>query len=611
MPTKDKSKYIGTPPALPDVDKILWEIPVEKLSLSLRIYLLLKRNKINSVGEIVAQWEQLDSFAGMGLERINQIHAALLAIPHLGNEPASISSRDQPSNSANSDPEQAVRGINDYLPWAFATLSPRERSIIPVMNQFDNGDKLNRAEAARRFGVSRERIVQIEDAGMGKIKARLAKLIAFPLFEKQKELIQCAGGVISELRLVEQLKSSFVDADFDFQVFLIFVRRLFGAAGLPPAYPYGRKMIYVPELKAWILSPLSPEQVLLMAERITAILQPSTNAISLAELFSIIKARMDLQGTDENLVQAVVVCLVDLGQIFWDAEAGWYIKMAIGQKNRIIAVMKNIGRPAHFREIAQSHNELYTTEPLLAQQVYLILVADEQFIRTAKGTYGLAIWDISHDENLADTVQRILLSNNQPMTLKEIGVELLKIRHAKIQSIHCAIESDARFYKTETGEIWLTEFGKTPRRIARNTDRFRWKRIALILQELGHPASIKQIVEIHNNTHPDHPMTAHSVSDLVNIRTDVFFRTKAGEAGLVERSIDAGINRGKIVGEEILKIIQVHSPIHFMVLLKMYNQKYPDRPIGVMRMRAQLCKLGKQIEKDSKRKYQLKAVQEQ
>lgn len=55
-------------------------------------------------------------------------------------------------------------------------LSPREEKVIRMRYGFETGEYMTLEEVSKRFSVSRERIRQVEDRALTKIKKKLEKL---------------------------------------------------------------------------------------------------------------------------------------------------------------------------------------------------------------------------------------------------------------------------------------------------------------------------------------------------------------------------------------------------------------------------------------------------
>lgn len=55
-------------------------------------------------------------------------------------------------------------------------LSPKEEKIIKLRYGFETGNHMTLVEVGKRFGVTRERIRQIENGALSKIKKKLEKL---------------------------------------------------------------------------------------------------------------------------------------------------------------------------------------------------------------------------------------------------------------------------------------------------------------------------------------------------------------------------------------------------------------------------------------------------
>ena len=120
-----------------------------------------------------------------------------------------------------------------------------------------------------------------------------------------------------------------------------------------------------------------------------------------------------------------------------------------GTKDKAHLVLKEAGKPLHFRIIAQ-HIDLYKlnkrrTHP---QTVHNELIKDKNFVLVGRGIYALASWGYKKG-TVKDVIEEILISSGKPLTREEILKKVLQIRHVKKSTI--VINVNNFFKKTEKG----------------------------------------------------------------------------------------------------------------------------------------------------------------
>lgn len=120
-----------------------------------------------------------------------------------------------------------------------------------------------------------------------------------------------------------------------------------------------------------------------------------------------------------------------------------------GTKDKAHLVLKEAGKPLHFRIIAE-HIDLYKlnkrrTHP---QTVHNELIKDKNFVLVGRGIYALATWGYKRG-TVRDVIEEILISSGKPLTREEILKKVLQVRHVKKSTI--VINVNNFFKKTEKG----------------------------------------------------------------------------------------------------------------------------------------------------------------
>ncbi|MCY3973735.1 MAG: hypothetical protein OXF52_06020, partial [Candidatus Dadabacteria bacterium] len=160
--------------------------------------------------------------------------------------------------------------------------------------------------------------------------------------------------------------------------------------------------------------------------------------------FKQIKNKIDTSSVRENLLKVYPFLLNnDISNL-----TKFFTKMShykMNREERLYLVLKRIGRPAHYGEVANLHNDLFPESPLNFHSVNAVLCSRVGFEKYGivwvgiKGTYALKEQGYTrpHD-GLFDAVERIVThlykKTKQPVHFNTIMSELSKERHAPLMS---------------------------------------------------------------------------------------------------------------------------------------------------------------------------------
>jgi DNA-directed RNA polymerase delta subunit len=115
--------------------------------------------------------------------------------------------------------------------------------------------------------------------------------------------------------------------------------------------------------------------------------------------------------------------------------------------DKIYLVMKDMGKPMHFEEIAKRINEVkFDSKIANAATVHNELILDKKYILVGRGLYGLAEWGYSRG-TVAEVVKEILETSENPLSKEEIIEEVLKRRFVKKTTITLALLNNKLFEK--------------------------------------------------------------------------------------------------------------------------------------------------------------------
>jgi len=344
----------------------------------------------------------------------------------------------------------AVRGVVGQL---LGTLSPRNRDIISRRFGLKTGKKETLESIGKSYGITRERVRQIEEASLKQIKESLstgADSKIRPFVNLAENILEEAGGVIRESDLFVRFSGS--DKENPVNAALVFFLTLDG------------KLKRVPEdenfYAFWGLSDESVEAFkrsidlfvnalakkgLPIAESAIAdfceesgIFQKGISPAMLASYLSISK----------NVAKNI------FGQI---GLTSWPEIKPRGVRDKAFLVLKKSGSPKHFREIAQMINAVgFSDRRANPQTVHNELIKDRRFVLVGRGIYGLAEWGLKAG-TVKDVLIDLLRSAGKPLPKNEIVAAVLAHRMVKENTIVLNLHDSKVFQKREDGTYTLRE----------------------------------------------------------------------------------------------------------------------------------------------------------
>ena len=575
---------------------------IYRLILPESVKLILRKNKIRTIDQLTTpKLEELVSKKIIGVKNFSQIRFAIQLWVRQDEKRENIAIETMREIEESSLPKEL--GFDDYFIKLFGNIKPRNISIVEFRYGLKTDQKVTLEETAKHFGVTRERVRQIESQSIETIRNKMTQAGQSSLFSTIKEIIDTRGGLISESRLLDDLRHVYTKPIYSIEGIMGFFNKVFDGEML--LNQDDAKITYLLTLSGWSMSSYDKDQILHTAEVILNILSTTNQTMQWSDLYSALIHEDGLITLDESLAHAIALCMSDTQKIQRQMDGGWSKFKKGTRVTRLVSVLQKIGRPVHFTEITESFNQIYPELQLSEHNLHALLTQRAEFVRVGQGKYGLPEWGLHDDGNVSNAVRRILVDTKFPMFLVDITNEVLKTWDVQSSAIISAIDGDARFCKTEDGKIWLTDVGFNIKKRIKRDDDTRWDRLLTILRKMGAPHSVQKIVEEHNADYPNLPLTVPAVRYMMYRKPEMFVRTGKVEFGLTDWGgvpfKDDPVDRS----QEILKIFQEHSPAHITEIWNYYNDNYPEKQVSLITIRVDLKKLMGKVSTSGKGIYKL------
>ncbi len=332
-------------------------------------------------------------------------------------------------------PKQVVKKL-------LAVLPERARDVIESRYGLGKETKKMTLEAiGKRYGITRERVRQVENYALNSIKKS-------DVFGKEKEafsdlerVMKKLGGIVSEEDLLSHLSK---DKSTQNHIHLMLV--------LGDIFKKEKEDEHFKH--RWHISDDLARKV---HDALRKLYKNLSNNDLVSELDIIASFLNQVEEIDEDYKkdQEVVKRWLSLSKTIgknalgeWGLVSSPNIR-AKGMRDYAFLVIRKHGSPIHFREVAKNIEKLFGKKAHVAT-THNELIRDPRFVLVGRGLYALAEW--GYMSGVVKDVIRKIIEKHGPLSLKEIVEKVLKERYVKENTIVVNLQNQKFFKKNEEGK---------------------------------------------------------------------------------------------------------------------------------------------------------------
>lgn len=367
--------------------------------------------------------------------------------------------------------QDSISGFNpkEVLDSLFFKLSGKERDVIARRFGLIGDKKYTLEEIGNHYGITRERVRQIENLSIKKLKELEDYRDKIKDAEKiVSQLLEQYGGVMEESFFLENVLN-YLEAQEDHANALLFlVEHIFS--------DNVNKIKQDKEFNnLWKVSSTNIDSLKEVISEMVRVIESNQKPITLEELLSRFKgsdyyqanrekflaATSFLEATEEDIDKILESYLRSSRKIKQNLFNEWgLVSWGTVQpkkiNDKIYIVLKKAGKPLHFTEIAKMINETKFDEKVaFPPTVHNELILDDKYVLVGRGIYALKEWGYKPG-NVADVVIDIL-KDNGPMTKDEIIDAVLERRNVKKSTVYLSLMNSDKIKKNEQGKYAIVE----------------------------------------------------------------------------------------------------------------------------------------------------------
>ncbi len=295
------------------------------------------------------------------------------------------------------------------------------------------------------YGITRERVRQIENYGIQSIQKSDAYKEFQDIFAELQTALHALGSVVSEEELLNELAK---DASLRNHIYFLLV----------VGDPFKRIKEDTSFTHRWCVEKKISDTVEKALQNIFESLNED-DLISEDEILARLKnelSELEERYRDEKILKRWLsiskqISRNPLGE--WGHSASPNVR-AKGIRDYAYLAVKRHGSPMHFKEVADSIKGLFNKKAHVAT-THNELIKDKRFVLVGRGLYALSEW--GYTAGVVKDVLRDILSTHGPLTREEIIDKVRKERYVKDNTIIVNLQDSGLFKKLPDGNYMLVE----------------------------------------------------------------------------------------------------------------------------------------------------------
>jgi len=328
-------------------------------------------------------------------------------------------------------------------------LSDKEKYIISSRFALAKQEKRTLEEIGQHFGLTRERVRQIEQVALKKLERSARNTNVRILTEFAKVFLEKEGGVMTDTNFKTKLLAILPN------VSEAELQDLHLALNLDPEIQFSSNTLKLHPY--WHLANVQPKDIQKVIERGHKILSQTKQLVPISKLCTKIN-----EGLKSNYKAHEIEHILQIDKACKKVgdSIGLYSWRHIHPRtlhDKIHFVLSHEKKPLHFEKIAQhirQHN--FDSKNVNTQAVHNELIRNTDFVLIGRGIYALKEWGYKAG-TVSDVIERIL-SDGIPRSREEVTKAVLAERQVKTITIQLNLKNQERFARIGRDKYTLSKF---------------------------------------------------------------------------------------------------------------------------------------------------------
>lgn len=317
-----------------------------------------------------------------------------------------------------------------------ASLAARPRDVVKRRYGLATKETMTLEAVGQIYGITRERVRQIENATISLIKKSDANVAAQPIFAQLKAVVEDYGGIVHEQEFLDHISRDQVVQN---NVHFLLV--------LGDAFAKLKEDDYFHH--RWTVDSDLAEGVHQSLRNLCQVLD-TNELVSEDKIVEHFMSGLDKRVSPELARQKVKNWLKLSKEIGLSPVGEWGLAKSPnvrvrGIKDYAFLVMRRKGSPMHFTEVAKEITATFGRKTNAATS-HNELIKDPRFVLVGRGLYALGDW--GYTPGIVRDVIKQILQKNGPMTKAQVMTAVKKERYVKDNTILVNLKNP-KFFKED------------------------------------------------------------------------------------------------------------------------------------------------------------------
>lgn len=334
--------------------------------------------------------------------------------------------------------------VSDLL----SDLSMRQRDVINKRFGLKNGKRKTLEEIGDGYGITRERVRQIEnDAKSAILKSDKVKSLDL-FFLSLASFLNTNGGIRAEYVLFNQDVRNLFPSDAVTPIMAAHMHLLLSLGS--QFTRHSETEIFHP---AWAVKNAQVDNAKMALQQLIKQLSEEKSLVKRDVLMGRLKDLSETQ--DPAALESYLAVAKNIAPNVYGEYglAHWPEVKTRGVRDKAYLILKKNEHPMHFREIVSEINKTFSlAKSAHTQTVHNELIKDDKFVLVGRGTYALSEWGYKPGR-VSDVLMRILKEADKPLSREEITEAVYKERKVKQNTIILNLQNKKYFEKMNDGRF--------------------------------------------------------------------------------------------------------------------------------------------------------------
>lgn len=324
-------------------------------------------------------------------------------------------------------------------------LSPKTKDIFDRRFGVGSGEPETLEAIGKTFGITRERVRQIEEAGFNHVRKNNKEALD-AIYADFANYFKEQGGFKKEENVLEELgRPKGYPNQKPYVLFLLTLGEQFSKVSEKKDYSY-----------FWSDIPNAQNKVKETLNSLVSQMQKIGKPISKKDFYAQV-------ASSQGLSEKAAASYLEVSKTIQPNKEGalglvsWPEIKPRGVKDKAFLVFKKHGKPLHFTAVAGLIDKLEYNLPnkkTYPQTVHNELIKDARFVLVGRGTYALAEWGYVPG-TIKDIITKVLKENSQPLRKDELVSKVLAQRLVAKNTVLMNLNNKKHFEKDANENYFL------------------------------------------------------------------------------------------------------------------------------------------------------------